>query len=868
MSITVNIISTIFKNIAGNKIQNELAREVFGVSIDALSENGINKLKDIIYREEAKFERILSHEYMKSLNVPEEDIDYITAEIKNLISEVEITDDVFRKCRYDEAQLSKFLWDNYRKHKGGYPECASDIKKVLDCFADELIELITRSEKFEKEILVQISNSLDDTNADIEQISRCMGENFNGLNTDNKAILKMLQEISEQLQNNEQSHGIKKRIRSRTQEYSNKWNENMFLNDFDKRDRDVGINVTLGEVYKESHLPAYIWKSDADDKACHDLKDLLIEYIEAESKNQMLLILGQPGIGKSTLITWITANLTDCTDNILVYRFASDLKSVNWRNTDSEYDIAGDILKALGLTYDDIEGKTLILDGFDEIYVEDDRADLINGIYLKLVKKSMINHFSLIITCRENFILRLDRVQCSYITLQPWNKVQIQSFCAVYLTKTQLVVSVSTLEKILENTEVFGIPLILYMVLALNILIEKDSSILDVYDRIFSLDNGIYDRCIENRNFEARHRISAIKEDIHQISREIAMWMLKYSPNEACIETKEYEKICENVMARQAKEKDHIKKDFLIGNYFRLAKYSEGNGTEYIYFIHRSIYEYFVTDTIFTSMEQAINTSKINLAGVLGKLLNGNLLPANVLEFLKLKISKSGLKGRFDTVNEAFQIMIRDGMTYYTGICYKYIFERELYVFANMLEILHLFDFGELKLSGLISKYINCRKCVRHSSVDVYFNLCKATLKEHSNLDDVNLYGSNLRGIRLCSVFVSDANLSYADLTEAFLFMTHLNNTLLYSANLNGANMTSAQLRGADLCKADLRGANLVGADLKNANLKYAYLENSIWRREDIEKAAMQMKEADFDYIYIYGSNGTEKIHRRQLFPE
>ena len=47
-----------------------------------------------------------------------------------------------------------------------------------------------------------------------------------------------------------------------------------------------------------------------------------------------------------------------------------------------------------------------------------------------------------------------------------------------------------------ENKKILGIPLILYMVVALNISIDKEGSIVDVYDKIFSLDGGIYDRCI------------------------------------------------------------------------------------------------------------------------------------------------------------------------------------------------------------------------------------------------------------------------------------------------------------------------------------------------------------------------------------
>ena len=212
--------------------------------------------------------------------------------------------------------------------------------------------------------------------------------------------------------------------------------------------------------------------------------------------------------------------------------------------------------------------------------------------------------------------------------------------------------------------------------------------------------------------------------------------------------------------------------------------------------------------------------------------------------------------------------MIHHGMTYYTGICYKYIFERELYVFANMLEVLHMFDLGKLELSSFIRKYLNCTKCINFSSHKEHFNLGNVTLIAYNIFNDVNLYGSNLRGARLSSVFMNDADLSYADLMGADLEWANLNNSKLHNANLSGANLTGTKLQGADFLEADLRGANLVGADLKNANLNKALLENSIWRREDIEKAAMQIKENDFEYIYIYGPNGQEKTHKRELFPE
>ena len=79
----------------------------------------------------------------------------------------------------------------------------------------------------------------------------------------------------------------------------------------------------------------------------------------------------------------------------------------------------------------------------------------------------------------------------------------------------------------LEDKEIFGIPLILYMVLAVNISIKKSSSVVDVYDQIFSIDGGkIYER-----SYDAEHRInqSEIKKHIYTISQKIAFWIFENS---------------------------------------------------------------------------------------------------------------------------------------------------------------------------------------------------------------------------------------------------------------------------------------------------------------------------------------------------
>lgn len=277
---------------------------------------------------------------------------------------------------------------------------------------------------------------------------------------------------------------------NRAEEYAQKWDKNVFLNNFKKRDKKKGENVKLREIYLEYHLPHYVWK--AGDEPLNDLRDLLSEYIVDRDDKKMLLILGQPGIGKSTLITWIMANLVDKKDDIFVYQFATDLENVDWQGDD----ILNDIFKALCLKDDDLQNKILILDGFDEIHASKDRKSILNQLYQKLRGKIKLKNFSLVVTCREKYIYELPKIECDYITLQAWDDMQIKSFCKTYEEVSKSNISQDKIDKILENKKIFGIPLILYMVLALCISIEKNSSIVDVYDQMFSVDGGsIYDRC-------------------------------------------------------------------------------------------------------------------------------------------------------------------------------------------------------------------------------------------------------------------------------------------------------------------------------------------------------------------------------------
>lgn len=623
---------------------------------------------------------------------------------------------------------------------------------------------------------------------------------------------------------NDNKINVQKRelIKSRTQEYADKWNQNMFLNNFDKRDENAGINVKLSEVYLEEHLPHYIWYKNSENNPSTDLKELLSEYIYEKDENKMLLILGQPGIGKSTLITWITANFTDKADDILVYRFASDLRDFDWQSAR----LLNKILEKIGFDCKDLNRKTIILDGLDEVSINN-RREVLDGLYDNLIYGNCIKEFSLIITCRENYVQEKDRIKGKYIILQTWDEAQIRSFCDVFQEKTKINISENTLKKIIESKDILGIPLILYMVLALNISIEKEGSIVGVYDKIFALDGGIYDRCINNKNFADKHRIAEIKGQIHQISRDIAIWMFENNSEKAYIPKGMYQKICDNAMQKQEQKNEDIQHDFLIGNYFKLVKHCEGIETEQLYFVHRTIYEYFVAETIFSSIEKNVKGDEENLAGDLGRLLKGNKLSKEILGFLKNKIKIGSLNNAFDKINQTFQVMIHNGMTYYTKECYKNVIECEMQVFVNMLEIIHLWENINIFLIEEMINYLNPTKkrSINKMSNPYRFLKCEAVNLKGAILKDAS---ESFEGIKLLK----------SDLHEA-----NLHDGIFRRANLIGANLTGANLRNVDFENAALDLADLRGADMKGINLQGATLKDTLFD----EKQIIELRKYKYD---------------------
>lgn len=796
MGVAGSIVSTIIKSAAKSEVENELSNELIGISIDSISEKGINKINDFINKGKSKIDNILSEDKMKSLAISEDNMAYVVAEIKGLFSGMEFTDEIFRQCKYDRFILRDFLWNQYTEHKTGFIECESDMKKSLLAISEALIKLMRESEGFVKDISIQISNTVDETRVEIQRISDYLEENVGKISADNQRILDILREMLEQNEENKKGSNItqeEKFQNNKKDKYLKIWNSRLFLHiDNDEKP------ITLADAFI---MPDYKLRNQI--RRINFLKtdsmgDVINKFVKYDATSSML-ITGAPGIGKTSITAWIANEYKD-DDNIIILRFR------DWDSEELDNGLLKSICNTLKCKKKELENKVLILDGFDEIRAMDNRDSLLNTFFNDILD---FDNLKMIITSRPNYI-DSHRFQ-NVFELLAFEIAKISQF---YQIIKDVKLEIDKID--CTNLNVIGIPVILYMAIMSDIDLTQKATKPELYSRIFAEEGGIFDKfCYEGIGYDKGNHILRDRKNVKKYLSflgEIAFKM--FEKNKEILKREEYE----------VPELDFQGEKVKIVEF--PIKYMLENENGNIEFIHKSLYDYFVSDYISKSIEEE-GLSVNKFANTLGRLLKSNILSFEILEFLNFKIIHGSLKSGFKLINEAFQVMLNDGMTYHTKECYKMVIDCEINVFANMLEILHFWDVGSIKFDSLIGQYTNYNR------------------KKRLNFSNANLVEANLNQVDLRNINLSNSNLSGACLKGADLRNTNLSNTNLYNANLEeadlrNANLINTNMMNADLRKSDMMNANLTNVDLRKSDLLYANLTNANLKYADLSKADMR----------------------------
>lgn len=258
---------------------------------------------------------------------------------------------------------------------------------------------------------------------------------------------------------------------NKKQKYIENWNNRLFLHlDKDKKPLTLADAFITPNYKKHKEIKRIGFLSD------DTLKQIIIKYIEYD-KSSTMLITGVPGIGKSSIISWI-ANEYHENDNVIILRFR------DWEKEELENGLLKAICNTLKCKKRDLENNILIIDGYDEIklvnssntLLEIFNNDILDFQNLKIIFTSRPDYLNL-----QNFF--------NVFELLPFELKQIKAFYKI-IKDTELA------KRSIDNLDlkILGIPVILYMSIMSNFDFSEKSSKPELYDRIFSEKGGIFDK--------------------------------------------------------------------------------------------------------------------------------------------------------------------------------------------------------------------------------------------------------------------------------------------------------------------------------------------------------------------------------------
>lgn len=518
-----------------------------------------------------------------------------------------------------------------------------------------------------------------------------------------------------------------------------------------------------------------------------DLKIYLFEKgvskLKLEKKYSILVILGMGGMGKSSLLEKLAYDIfygfmKFDVNNIFFAKF-SNIE----HDSDNLFD---NVIKSLHINRKNLINSYLILDAFDEyLQIDIDKQSLIEQFFYEI---NLLN-CQLIITSRENYINFTDIENCFVIKLLTFNIRKRKEWIGKYNKN----LDARVLEDICNykdetdqlGEEFIGIPIIIYMIAANNILISSYEKKFDFYNALFG-EKGVWYKRFYDINHPALYKK---KKQMLNLILDIAKQI--YGRNKLSISINEIDKVL-NVSIE--------KKDIIfIKNWFGIVTYFRHNCLNEIEFAHKSIFEYYIAYAIYIQIKKIIKEKN---------------------KALKIKLVESFFYR---------QLITQDLFYYYDGFIERNIDEFDIhslkvtlkYVIDKELLFQEYSNFKSLnQMCNLFCNIFNCLiKMIREKSKSNLINIMDEVILENlsfflkiKSYNYMSLKRLDLSNKDMKRMLFENADLSESDMRKSDFSFSDFSNANLMHCDLSNANLFCTILSGANLAYADLRGANLNNA--------------------------------------------------------
>ena len=352
-------------------------------------------------------------------------------------------------------------------------------------------------------------------------------------------------------------------------QFIEKWESSLFLHK----------HIRLCDIYTQSNFSCKQYKTN-------NIEKLLLNFL-SDSNKQVLFLFGNPGLGKSSLMSCFANMFKNIENYIFIKMHDLDPRIAK----DSLIDAVLDFLECKRR---DLENAVIFLDGYDELRVDSKHYELcldfvieLKQIRAKVIISSRLNYIDL----NKNEFNR-DFSNSVVVELQPFNKQQMFEYIEKFGYYSQ-----ASIDKVMKSfhskateVEVYGIPFILYLICSLDIDINQMTDIQSIYDKVFAFDGGLYDKIYDE---EAGHYLTQnpqCKRDLLYISMELAFKM--FSTDKLFVKKKVVDK---EIVSKYPQRKN----TYALGNYYYIEN-------DKLYFVHKTFQEYFACRYLISELERLL----------------------------------------------------------------------------------------------------------------------------------------------------------------------------------------------------------------------------------------------------------------------
>ncbi|GEM_PF-4554289 len=641
-------------------------------------------------------------------------------------------------------------------------------------------------------------------------------------------------------------------------------------------DRD--LNIGLDKVYVE---PFY--KKPLERENSQSLKINLWDLLEQqENQTKFLLVLGQPGSGKSSLVKkltseWAEKNREPYPKEIFKYK----LYVVQLRNLPEEFkekpiEVLEKYLKSeLGEAYkpylwgeevsypfEGFNESILLLDGLDEFVMnynlsEEEVKNLLEGLHDGLKNPQCY----VLITSRPNYLSKETlkdlnkRLDFKVLEIADLNEEQIKTFLEkykealeeaieekrrqgdkaknVYLDRyEELLEKINNLPQ--ERKNLVSQPLLLYMVSHLYLRNETkiylQGNEIDIYQKLI---DSVIKRVWENNNHLRKVIPNDKWKELYKKFLEELAFLIEFS-------SKDYATLAEIEKLKSFKELKGLTKKpakELLGTlltFFYFRGNSSDNKTQTVEFIHKTFQEYLAAKYILTKLleigektsEDNYKISQAEAEEILEQIFAPRVLPSRIATYLVNLIEKFSQEEK-EKLTQSFN---RLAFKIFPALLEKDFIVTPLKGEKGALDRPLLF-FGQLwNLLKKMQKYVESNpqsiiKSWNNRPLKENFIIILKRYSLNFFFHRRNPYISLLNLLNpLIQILLEKEELSKSNLELANFSRANLKNSKFIESYFILANLKSAKLIKANLMKANLMLANLKFAKLIKANLKFTTL--------------------------------------------